>query len=79
MSKKTHRRPAAFRVEEVEVFVPPAAPDIAAEPVPLPVPRVRAMPDLGRGLALGQHLDRRPWRARQPPRLALALRLLCWR
>jgi len=49
MSKKTHRRPAAFRVEEVEVFVPPVTPDVAAEPVPLPAPRVRAVPDLGRG------------------------------
>lgn len=56
MSKKTHRRPAAFRVEEVEVFVPPTAPDIASEPVPLPVPRVRAMPDLGRGLRWGSIL-----------------------
>ena len=53
MSKKTHRKPAAFRVEEVEVFVPPVMPDLAAEPVPLPVPRARAMPDLGRGLRWG--------------------------
>ncbi len=53
MSKKAHRKPAAFSVDEVEVFVPPAAPDMAAEPVSLPVPRVRAMPDLGRGLRWG--------------------------
>ena len=53
MSKKTHRKPAAFRVEEVEVFVPPVMPDLAAEPVPLPVPRARAIPDLGRGLRWG--------------------------
>ena len=53
MSKKTHRRPAAFRVEEVDVFVPPAMPDLAAEPVALPVPRSRAVPDLGRGLRWG--------------------------
>ena len=56
MSKKTHRRPAAFRVEEVEVFVPPVTPDVAAEPVPLPAPRVRAIPDLGRGLRWGSIL-----------------------
>jgi putative membrane protein len=52
MSRKTHRKPAAFRVEEVEVFVPPA-PEIAPEPVPVPMPRARAMPDLGRGLRWG--------------------------
>ncbi len=55
MSKKTHRKPAAFRVEEVEVFVPPVT-DIAAEPVALPAPRVRAAPDLGRGLRWGSIL-----------------------
>ncbi|MGH6833001.1 MAG: hypothetical protein ACRECM_08275, partial [Methyloceanibacter sp.] len=55
MSKKTHRKPAAFRVEEVEVFVPPVT-DIAAEPVALPAPRMRAVPDLGRGLRWGSIL-----------------------
>jgi len=55
MSKKAQRRPAAFRVEEVEVFVPPATP-VASEPVPLPAPRVRAVPDLGRGLRWGSIL-----------------------
>ncbi len=55
MSKKVHRKPAAFPVEEVEVFVPPAAP-LAAEPAPLPVPRLRTMPDLGRGLRWGSIL-----------------------
>ena len=53
MSKKTQRRPAAFRVDEVEVFAPP---QIAAEPVPLAAPRVRAVPDLGRGLRWGSIL-----------------------
>ena len=49
---KSKRKPAAFRVEEVEVFVPPATPTpAAAEPVPLP--RTRAMPDLRRGLRWG--------------------------
>jgi putative membrane protein len=52
MSKRSHRKPAAFPVEEVEVFVPPAAP-VAPEPAPLPVPRLRTMPDLGRGLRWG--------------------------
>lgn len=55
MSKKAHRKPAAFPVEEVEVFVPPAVP-VAAEPAPLPVPRLRTMPDLGRGLRWGSIL-----------------------
>ncbi|MGI8852535.1 MAG: YcjF family protein [Methyloceanibacter sp.] len=49
---KSKRKPAAFRVEEVEVFVPPATPTpAAAEPVPLP--RTRTMPDLRRGLRWG--------------------------
>jgi putative membrane protein len=52
MNKSSRRKPAAFRVEEVEVFVPPAGPPpLASEPVPLP--RARAMPDLGRGLRWG--------------------------
>ena len=51
MNKNQRRKPTAFRVEEVEVFVPPAAPERGAEPVPLP--RARAMPDLGRGLRWG--------------------------
>ncbi|HEV7463168.1 MAG TPA: hypothetical protein VGN85_04565, partial [Methyloceanibacter sp.] len=53
MSKKERRRPTAFRVEDVELFEPPVSQPIAAETVPLPVPRVRAIPDLGRGLRWG--------------------------
>jgi len=56
MSKKAQRKPTAFRLEEVEVFAPPAAPDIAAEPVPLPAPRMRAIPEFGRGLRWGSIL-----------------------
>jgi putative membrane protein len=55
MTKKTHRKPAAFRVEDIELFVPPAIP-IVTEPAALPVPRLRAMPDLGRGLRWGSIL-----------------------
>ena len=40
MSKKAHRKPAVFDVEEVEVFVPPAVPDIVDETAPVPA-RVR--------------------------------------
>lgn len=55
MSKKAHRKPAAFRVEEVDVFVPPAPPAVA-EPESLPVVRGRTVPDLGRGLRWGSIL-----------------------
>jgi putative membrane protein len=51
MNKNLRRKPMAFRVEEVEVLVPP-------EPAPLeertlPAPQVRALPDLRRGLKWG--------------------------
>jgi len=36
MSKKAPRKPTAFRVEEVEMFTPPAAPEMPAEITPLP-------------------------------------------
>jgi len=52
MNKKTHRKPAAFKVEEIEIFAPPAAP-LAPEPASLPAPRLRTVPDLGRGLRWG--------------------------
>jgi putative membrane protein len=52
MSKKAHRKPAVFDVEEVEVFVPPAVPDIVDETAPV-LARVRVMPDLSRGLKWG--------------------------
>ena len=51
MNNNTRRQPAAFRVEEVEVFVPPEPP--LSEERPLPAPQVRAMPDLKRGLEWG--------------------------
>ena len=55
MSKKAHRKPAAFRVEEVDVFLPPTPPAVA-EPESLPVVRGRTVPDLGRGLRWGSIL-----------------------
>ena len=55
MSKKAPRRPAAFRIEEVDVFTPPPPPAVA-EPESLPVARGRTVPDLGRGLRWGSIL-----------------------
>ncbi len=78
MSKKAHRKPAAFRVEEVEVFVPPAAPDIAAEPVALPVPRARAMPDLGRGFA-GAASSSARWAGWSACSHRSGCTIMCWR
>ena len=52
MSKKAHRKPAAFKVDEIEVFTPPAAPH-APDLAPMPAPRLRTAPDLGRGLRWG--------------------------
>src|SRR5262249_15396723 len=53
MSKKEHRKPAAFRVEDVEIFTPPAALEPEeAESVQLPV-ATRPAPDLARGLRWG--------------------------
>ena len=51
MSSNTRRKPTAFRVEEVEVFVPPEL--APSEERPLPAPQVRAVPDLKRGLKWG--------------------------
>jgi putative membrane protein len=56
MSKKAHRKPAAFRVEEVEMRAPPALHPVSAEATPLPTPRVRTLPDLKRGLRWGSIL-----------------------
>jgi len=52
MNKSSRRKPEAFRVEEVEVFVPPepAAPAVPAGPADA---RVRALPNLERGLRWG--------------------------
>jgi putative membrane protein len=52
MSKKTLRKPTAFKVEDIDVFAPPP-PLLAPEAQPLPAPRLRTLPDLGRGLRWG--------------------------
>jgi putative membrane protein len=54
MTKKGQRKPAAFHIEDVDLVPLPAAPP-APEPVQVPV-RVRALPDLGRGLRWGSIL-----------------------
>ena len=55
MSKRQQRKPGAFRVEEVEVFVPEerasSVPSPAGEVVPMPGPR--ALPGLERGFRWG--------------------------
>ena len=75
MSKKTHRKPAAFRVEEVDVFVPPAAPDLRQSRRRFRCRASAPCPISAAGLRWGSILHRRAGRARQPARLALALRL----
>jgi putative membrane protein len=54
MTKSSRRKPAAFRVEEVDIFVPPEPipPTVSAEPAP-PAARVRVLPNLERGLRWG--------------------------
>jgi putative membrane protein len=54
MTQKGHRKPAAFRIEELDLVLPPAVPP-AREPVQVPV-RMRTLPDLGRGLRWGSIL-----------------------
>ncbi len=56
MSKTNKRKPTVFKVEEVELFEPPVPPPLPAEPVPLPVTRIRALPALDRGLRWGSIL-----------------------
>ena len=51
MNKKDTRKPAAFKVEEIEVFAPPVP--ASSEPMPVPAPRLRTAADLGRGLRWG--------------------------
>lgn len=51
MNKKAARKPAVFKVEEIEVFAPPM--QAAPEPMPVPAPRFRSAADLGRGLRWG--------------------------
>src|SRR5262245_56436134 len=53
MSKTNKRKPTVFKVEEVELFEPPVPPLLPAEPVPLPVTRIRALPPFDRGLRWG--------------------------
>ena len=52
MNKRGSRKPAAFKVEEIEVFTPATVP-VPSEPMPVPAPRVRTAADLGRGLRWG--------------------------
>lgn len=56
MSKSPRRKPTAFRVDEVEVLTPPPLAEASAEPLPMPTPRVRGVPDLRRGLRWGSIL-----------------------
>ena len=46
MTKSSPRKPDSFRVEDVEVFVPPEPTAIPAEERALPEPQVRALPNL---------------------------------
>src|SRR4029078_1967871 len=56
MTRTNKRKPAAFKVEEVELFEPPVPPPLPVEPTPLPVTRHRALPALDRGLRGGSIL-----------------------
>ena len=56
MTRTNKRKPAAFNVEEVELFEPPVPPPLPVEPTPLPVTRIRALPALDRGLRWGSIL-----------------------
>ena len=76
MSKTEHRKPAAFRVEEVEVLAPPVV-SAEVEPASLPGPRAPRHARSRPRPSLGQHPVRRARRSRQPARFALALRLRC--
>ncbi len=55
MNKKEQRRPAAFRVEDVELVAPAPMPEEAV-PAPLPEVRPRSVPDVRRGLRWGSVL-----------------------
>jgi putative membrane protein len=55
MSKTKTRKPASFRLEDVEIVATPVAP-LAAEPASLPVPSVRGIPYVERGLRWGSIL-----------------------
>src|SRR6185312_14715484 len=53
MTRTNKRKPAAFKVEEVELFEPPVPPPLPVEPTPLPVTRIPSLPALDRGLRWG--------------------------
>lgn len=55
MTSTKRRKPASFRVEEVDVFVPPEPPVAEVVPSP-PSAQVRALPNLERGLRWGSIL-----------------------
>jgi putative membrane protein len=52
MNKRGSRKPAAFKVEEIEVFTPATVP-VPSEPMPVPAPRVRTAAEIGRGFRWG--------------------------
>ena len=56
MSKPKTRKPASFKIEEIEVFAPEAPAAAPSEPSDLPVARVLGLPDLSRGLRWGSLL-----------------------
>jgi putative membrane protein len=53
MSRPARRKPASFRVEDVEVFEPPEAIPATLPAEPTPPAQVRTMPNLERGLRWG--------------------------
>ncbi len=56
MSKRKTRKPASFKIEEIEVFAPEALAAAPSEPSDLPVAKVLGLPDLSRGLRWGSLL-----------------------
>lgn len=57
MSNTHRRKPTSFRLEEVEIATPVTPAPITADPVRLPpAPRLRGVPELGRGLRWGSLL-----------------------
>jgi putative membrane protein len=56
MNKSQKRKPTAFKVDEIELFEPPVLPPMVSEPPPVPISRVRSLPNLDRGLRWGSSL-----------------------